>query len=359
MHTFHDPALAKLAEVAASLDATMALPDGAASVFAAATRVAVLDQNGYPAVGAATYSTNQVIKASFAPVMETGDDLVQKNANGDIIWHFKHGDMPKYWDVTLEFATPDPTLEQIINGGTLLTDNSTALTAPSAAPTGTPSGTGGSLAAGSYYYRYTYGNQYGETTASASSTVVTVTGTGTGKVTLTLTAGSGNQYVRIYRTAAGGAAGTEQLLATIAAGTSFVDDGSYGTPVGSLPATNTTAGPGNAVGYQAPALGIVGNPNGFSFEFWSKAIVNGVQATYLPYYRWAIPLCRNFTQQQRDATDAGMQNVYKGQAFENPNWGTGPFGDWQWDSSKVFQRGRASALTLPATTGFASVPATV
>ena len=122
MHTFHDPELARLAEVATDLDASMALPDGAASVFAVATRVSVLDQYGYPAVGAATYATDQVLKATFTPVMETGVDLVQQNAAGDIIWHFKHGDMPKYWDVELDFATPDPTLESIICGGTLLTD---------------------------------------------------------------------------------------------------------------------------------------------------------------------------------------------------------------------------------------------
>jgi hypothetical protein len=244
----------------------------------------------------------------------------------------------------------------------LLTDSVAALTNPTTAPTGTPSGTGGTLAAGTYLYRYTYGNQYGETTPSASSTGVVVTGTGTGSVALTNTAGpTGTQYIRWYRTAAGGASGTEQLIATVPAGTTYTDTGANA-PSGAQPSANTTAGPTLAtgappVGYQAPALGVVGNPDGFSFEFWSKAIVKGVQATYLPYYRWAIPLCRNFTQQARDAAAAGIQNTYAGQAFENVNWGSGPFGDWQFDSSKVFQRARASALTVPAV-GFANTPAT-
>ena len=352
MHTFHDPELAKLAEVATALDATMALPDGAASVFAAATRVSVLDQYGYSAVGSATYSTDQVIKATFAPVFETGDDLVQKNANGDVIWHFKHGDMPKYWNVTIDFATPDPTLESIINGGVLLGDSSVGLTAPVAAPTIVAAGTGGTLPVGTYFYAYSLANQYGETPLSpyTAGTIITAGQ----KPTLTLTPGAA-VYVNIYRSTA---TGQGQFLESIPATTTFVDSGAFGTPVGAPSATNTTAGPGVASGYAAPTLGVVGNPNGFGFEFWSKAIVKGQQASYLPYYRWVIPGCKNFTQQPRDATNAGMQNTYKGEAFENPNWGSGPFGDWQFGSTQVFQRARASAFTVPAP-GFASTPATV
>lgn len=355
MHTFHDPELARLAEVATDLDASMALPDGAASVFAVATRVSVLDQYGYPAVGAATYATDQVLKATFTPVMETGVDLVQQNAAGDIIWHFKHGDMPKYWDVELDFATPDPTLESIICGGTLLTDSTVALTAPSSAPTASATTGGTTWAGGAFFYAYSLANQYGETTLSPYSTSTTIAANG--KATLTLVPGTA-KYINIYR---GTASGAGQLLATIPAGTTFVDDGSYATPVGAPPTTNTSAGPtlagGAPVGYQAPALGIVGNPDGFSFEFWSKAIVKGVQASYLPYYRWVVPMCKNFVQDAREASATGIANKYKGQAFENPVWGTGPFGDWQFSSTSVFQRARASAETVPAI-GFASTPAT-
>ena len=356
MHTFHDPELAQLAEVATNLNASCALPDGAASVFSSATRVAVLDQYGNPAIGSATYSTDQVLKAVLTPVMETGVDLVQQNANGDVVWHFKHGDMPKYWNVELDFATPDPTLEWIINGGTLLTDATVALTAPVAAPTATPSAGTGNWAGGSFFYAYSYANQYGETVTSPYSTATVVVAPN-GKATLTLVPGAaGAKYINIYR---GTTSGQGQLLETIPAGSSFIDDGSYGTPSGAPAVVNTSAGPGTAtpVGYASPPLGTVGNPNGFSLEFWSKAIVKGVQAPYLPYYRWVIPMCKNFVPDVREASATGMANKYKGQAFENPVWGSGPFGDWQFPSTSVFQRARCSAATVPII-GFTNTPAT-
>jgi hypothetical protein len=320
--------------------------------------VCQLDQYGYPVTGNPTYTTDQLVKATFAPVMETGDDLVQKNANGDIIWHFKHGDMPKYWNVSLDMATPDPTLEYIINGGTLLNDTLVAITAPTTAPTGTAAG-GGSLAAGSYFYAYSYGNQYGETTLSTVSSAITATAAQ--QITLTLVAGAGGitqPYMRIYR---GTTSSNLQLLATVPNGTTYVDTGAV-VPSGNPPTSNTSGGPSlastaPAYGYAPPTLGVVGNPNGFSLELWSKAVVKSVQATYLPYYRWAIPLVRNAVPETRTVTDAGLENVYAGQAFENPNWGQGPFGDFQATTSQVFTRIRASQLTVP-TVGFANTPAT-
>src|ERR1039458_6384794 len=92
----------------------MALPDYAAQVFADATRISTLDPNGYPAIGSATYTTDTLVKATIAPALETGDDLVTKNAAGNIAYHFKHGDMPKYFTVNLEMTTPDPTLENLL-----------------------------------------------------------------------------------------------------------------------------------------------------------------------------------------------------------------------------------------------------
>ena len=345
----------------------MAYPDGAASVNSVATRVAALDQYGNIPVGSPTYCTDQLVKATFAPVVETGDDLVQKNADGNIIWHYKHGNMPKYWTVSLDMATPDPTLENILAGGTLLYDSTAALTAPTSAPTATAAGTGGVLPVGSYLYKYSYANQYGETAASPELAAAVAVTAGQ-KVTLTMTAGTGNAYVNVYRTVAGGATGTEQLVATIAAGTSFVDDGTngyadgvYRAPSGALPTANTTAGPslaaGAAVGIQAAPLGTVGQPNGFCLELWGRAIVKGVQATYLPYYRYIIPMVKNAMPETRAVTDAGLENIYTGEAFENPNAGGGPFGDFQFDTSKVWDRIRASAFTVPKV-GFTNTPAT-
>ena len=251
----------------------MALPDFAAQVFADATRISTLDPNGYPAIGSATYTTDTLVKATIAPALETGDDIVTKNASGNIAYHYKHGDMPKYFTINLEMANPDPTMEVLLVGGTLLNDSSIALVAPTAAPTATPSATGGSLASGTYVYELTSVNQYGESLPTAASTGAVVTSpTSVGSVALSvIVPGTGSVWTRIY----GRSAGALQLLATIpATTTTWLDTGAV-TPFGAVPTVNTTAGPGVAVGMAPPNLGIVGNPYGVALEFWGKAVLKG------------------------------------------------------------------------------------
>jgi hypothetical protein len=324
----------------------MALPDGAASVYAVAARISPLSPNGSVAVGASTYTTNQLIKFTFAPNVQTGDDLVLLNSQGDIAVRYKHGDMAKYYNATIEMATPDPAFEALMCGGLLLTDSGTALTAPTIA---TAPGTAGTLAAGTYSYIATAFNSYGET---VGSTAVPATTTGsTGSVTLTITAGTGTQIgFRIY----GRTAGAQQLIGSTLT-TTFIDTGAT-VPNGAVPTVNQTAGPG-PVGYQAPAMGIVGAPNGISLEIWANAIINGVAASQQPFYRWVFPRIANMRQDSREFTNAIATSQYLGEVFENPSWGSGPFSDWIYDSTKVFQRARCGAAMVP-TQGFAAIPAT-
>jgi len=333
----------------------MALPDGAAQVLAVATRLSVLDQNGYPAVGSNTFTTDSVVLATYAPTIEAGDDLVLKNAAGNIAVHYKHGDMPKYYTATIELTTPDPMFEQMLCGGVLLADSSAALTTPLAAPTGAPAITGGSLAAGSYYYKVTAANQYGETVATAESAAIVVASGVAGTVTLTMpTLVTGQVYWRIY----GRTIGAEQFLVQLpVATTTWVDLGTI-SPLGALPAANTSAGPGAQTGYAAPNLGIVGNPSGVSIEHWGMAVLKGQQVSYLPYWRWSIPGAKNFHASSRTFSNTIMASSYTGEAFENANWGSGPFGDWQFASGQVYQRARAGAATLPSI-GLSPVVATV
>lgn len=113
-----------------------------------------------------------------------------------------------------------------------------------------PSASGGTLASGTYRYYITAVNSNGETTISNEQTAV-VTGP-TGSVALSWAAVTGTPAVssyKIYRTAAGGAAGTQLLLATVSAPTTvYTDDGSL-TPAGAFPTFNTAYAPGN---YTAP-----------------------------------------------------------------------------------------------------------
>lgn len=330
----------------------MTLPDGSAVAFAVATRVAPLSADGSVAVGASCYVTDALVKYTFAPNMETGDDLVQKNAAGNLYSHYKHGDMVKYYVATVQMATPDPVFEQLLVGGTLLNASGAALAAIGTV-TATSAITGGSLAAGAYAYRVSAYNQYGEGIASAEVTATVASGIA-GSVSLSWAAVTGAVGYRIY----GRTAGAEQLIGSQlvpGATTAFVDTGSI-TPNGAVPTVDHTAGPGNATGYAAPTLGTVGNENGVSFECWQLAISKGAKAVTLPYMRWVFPAIRNLRHDTRDITDAWIVSQFVGEAFENPNWGNGPFSDWPFPSSQVWQREREGAAIVP-TPGFSSIPA--
>lgn len=111
--------------------------------------------------------------------------------------------------------------------------------APLAAPVAsaaTPSATGGTLAAGSYFYKVTAINALGETVGSNE---VTATTTGsTSSVAVTWAAVTGATGYKVYK---GSAAGAESSYFAVGAVTSFTDTGTAGT-AGTVPASNTTGG---------------------------------------------------------------------------------------------------------------------
>jgi hypothetical protein len=106
---------------------------------------------------------------------------------------------------------------------------------PPVATSATPAA-GGALTAGTYKYYITAINALGETTVSNELTGTT----SAGNLTLTLlwAAVSGATGYKIYRTAAGGATGTELLLATVGAVTTY-NDAAVGAPAGAFPTANT------------------------------------------------------------------------------------------------------------------------
>lgn len=188
----------------------MALPDGGASIWCQALRVSQLDPNGYVDPGATTYTTNQMIKLTSTPVNESGDQIAVKNANGDLVAFGRHGDIPKWHDLSLELGTPDPALEQLCCGGTLLSSSASALGSPTGL-TVTPQITLGSLAAGAYSYRASQYNAFGESTAEAS-VVNSVASGSTGTIVVSgVVMGAGAIGARIYGRVEGG----EQLLGAI------------------------------------------------------------------------------------------------------------------------------------------------
>lgn len=105
---------------------------------------------------------------------------------------------------------------------------------------------GGSLTAGTYKYYVTAINANGETTVSSEVSVTTAAGNLTAHLTWnTVTGATG---YKVYRTAAGGATGTELLLVTLGVVLTY-DDTAVGAPSGAFPTTNTAVTPGT---YAAP-----------------------------------------------------------------------------------------------------------
>lgn len=118
--------------------------------------------------------------------------------------------------------------------------------------------TGGTITAGTYRYVVTAINANGETKASNEQTIVTTGSTST--VTVSWGAVTGATGYKLYKTAAGGGAGTELLYKTVGLVVSDIDT-SPGSPSGAFPTTNTAYNPGN---YVAPTK---------FFPFMSESLV--------------------------------------------------------------------------------------
>lgn len=106
------------------------------------------------------------------------------------------------------------------------------------------------------------------------------------------------------------------------------------------------------VGYAAPEVGSDPNPNGFSLELWTRAIIDGA---FAGYFWWVIP--RANLRPSGDWTLSGADPLvpeFEGTATQNPNWLDGPNNDWEFASDRVWQYVQVD--TLPdLTPGFHAV----
>jgi hypothetical protein len=103
---------------------------------------------------------------------------------------------------------------------------------------------GGGLTAGVYKYYITALNANGETGVSNEITITTSAGNLTGALTwATVTGATG---YKVYRTAAGGATGTELLIATLGV-VLLYNDVAVGSPAGAFPTLNTATAGGTYV----------------------------------------------------------------------------------------------------------------
>lgn len=102
----------------------MAGNDCAGIVEACAMRVARLDADGAPLVGATNaYVSDALVSLAVTPVYAEGTEHEQTNGCGVPVVSYKAPDKFKRVDLRLEFATPDPELQEIlVSGFTLLTN---------------------------------------------------------------------------------------------------------------------------------------------------------------------------------------------------------------------------------------------
>jgi len=98
------------------------------------------------------------------------------------------------------------------------------------------------------------------------------------------------------------------------------------------------------MGWQAPAIGSITNPNGISIEVWSRAIVGGKMAATNPYWRWVFPWTQMRMSGERVLENGAMANVFEGWGVGNGPWATGPAKDWTYSSDSAFQYARGTAL---------------
>lgn len=105
-------------------------------------------------------------------------------------------------------------------------------------PTATAVGTGGTFAAGTYYWKITATNAVGE---SLPSTEATATIVANGSATIAWTAVTGATGYRIYRSSTTGAENVSPALVGTSSGSPFTDTGTAPT-TGAVPSTNTTSG---------------------------------------------------------------------------------------------------------------------
>lgn len=114
---------------------------------------------------------------------------------------------------------------------------------------------------------------------------------------------------------------------------------------------------GDAVGYAAPEVGSDPSGHGIAVELWSSAITDDGVADDDPYIKWLLPRIKVRETGTRSVGPDPMALTYEGTGRQNPNYGTGAFADWTYESSRVFQWYRVPTMPDLSTNGLVPVAA--
>jgi hypothetical protein len=326
--------------------------DGAASLTAVALRVVRLDAVGRFAVGPDNgYVTDQFLKVDFNSDNEAGQETIQRNASGDLGIVYRTPDIPKRLGVTIELTAPDPELEALLIGSTVLTANTPAVAAPTPSPSASASG--GTLPTGSQAYVVTSATVYGE--SLASSPVVIATSGPTASVTLSIPFTTGAVAFGIYRLIGASYVQIGWIPAAVSGATAFTDTGLGAIGCSQGPPSVDSTGFAGTVGAAYPETGLDPSPCGVSVEFWTRAIIDGtVPPDGLGYIHWVLPKIKLYPG-SRTANDGPVTNSFAGYGFPNFFWGTGPDGTWDLPSDRDCFRRREARYPLPSI-GYLSTP---
>jgi hypothetical protein len=102
----------------------MATQDYAASIQGVSIRVTRLDAAGTLLNEPGdSYTTSAFMRVSFTPEYESGDEIVEKSADGTICVSYQSPDTLKRVTMELAICEPDPELTQLISSGLLLRKN--------------------------------------------------------------------------------------------------------------------------------------------------------------------------------------------------------------------------------------------
>lgn len=91
------------------------------SVLGEVIRISKLGPNGKILSGEnSVYTFKEFISFSFTPEYEDGDEFTQKNAKGGVCVTYKAPDTLKRLNLSVAICNPDPIVENLLGGGTLL-----------------------------------------------------------------------------------------------------------------------------------------------------------------------------------------------------------------------------------------------
>jgi hypothetical protein len=98
-----------------------------ASLQCVAIRVTALDFGGNPAPGNPMYVSDQLVKIDFNPDIESGQEISNRGASGNLCVVYRTPDLMKRLAIELELCVPDPELEVLLSGGRVYYDETDPL----------------------------------------------------------------------------------------------------------------------------------------------------------------------------------------------------------------------------------------